>query len=67
MTPWLWLGLVAGAALQHLTVVARRARWQRRENYRAHVQAIAMRNQLVDAARNTTLDVIISHARGRTS
>lgn len=67
MTAWFLLGVVAGAALAYAQIAARRARWQRREAYRAHIQAIAMRNQLADAARHTRLDVVIQRSRGKAS
>lgn len=67
MTPWLWLGLAAGAALEYLLIASRRRAWQRREAYRAHVQAIATHDQLINAARNTRLDVVIERSRGSAS
>lgn len=63
MTVWFWLGFAAGVALGLLANAARGLRWRRREAYRAHVQAIAIRRQLADAARSAHIDVRIMQGR----
>lgn len=64
---WFWLGFAGGGALAILTDHARMRQWQRREHYKAHIQAVKNREQTADLLRHTRIDAVIERSRGKAS